>query len=131
MTSDPERSVRARSAKFTSAKQRSAAPSPSVTLRIRKRAREAKELASTLEEAVDNVGQFLREQAEHRPYTSVATATGVGYILGGGTPSRLIGLVFGLGSRFAIEMFLREIVGNPEGGGNPRTVAPEPRRSVS
>ena len=129
MTSDPERSVRARSAKSTSAKRRSAAPS--VALRIRKRAREAKELASTLEEAVNNVGQFLREQAEHRPYTSVATATGVGYILGGGTPSRLIGLLFGLGNRVAIEVFLREIVGNPEGEGNPRTVAPEPRRSVS
>ena len=129
MTSDREQSARPRSAKSSSAKQRSG--TLSVPLRLQKRAREAKELASTLEEAVDDVGQFVRDQAKRRPYVSVATATGVGYILGGGTPSRFIGLLFGLGSRFAIEMFLRELVGSPAGAGNPRTVAPDPRRSVS
>src|SRR5206468_8106245 len=61
-------------------------------LRIQERGREAyrdaQHLASTLEQAVDEIGQFLREQPEQRPYTSLATAAGVGYVLSGGGPSR-------------------------------------------
>ena len=89
-------------------------------LRLQERGREAygqaQQLASTLEEAVDEVGQFLREQADRRPYVSVATAAGIGYILGGGVPSRLTGFLFGLGSRFAVEMFLRELIGEATAG---------------
>ncbi|TMA83265.1 MAG: hypothetical protein E6J72_00480 [Deltaproteobacteria bacterium] len=85
-------------------------------LRIQERGREAyrdaQHLASTLEQAVDEIGQFLREQAEQRPYTSLATAAGVGYVLGGGVPSRLTRFLFGLGSRLAIEMFLHEFIGD-------------------
>ena len=85
-------------------------------LRIQERGREAyrdaQHLASTLEQAVDEIGQFLREQAEQRPYTSLATAAGVGYVLGGGVPSRLTRFLFGLGSRLAIEMFLHELIGD-------------------
>ncbi len=59
-------------------------------LRLQERGREAygqaQQLASTLEQAVDEIGQFLREQAERRPYVTVATATGIGYVLGGGRP---------------------------------------------
>ena len=85
-------------------------------LRIQERGREAyrdaQHLASTMEQAVDEIGQFLREQAEQRPYTSLATAAGVGYVLGGGVPSRLTRFLFGLGSRLAIEMFLHELIGD-------------------
>jgi ElaB/YqjD/DUF883 family membrane-anchored ribosome-binding protein len=85
-------------------------------LRIQERGREAyrdaQHLASTMEQAVDEIGQFLREQADQRPYASLATAAGVGYVLGGGVPSRLTGFLFGLGSRLAIEMFLRELIGD-------------------
>jgi len=92
---------------------RGGAPRP---LRIHERGREAyreaQQLASTLEEGVDEIGQFLRDQCEQRPYVTLATATAIGYVLGGGVPSRLTGFLFGLGSRFAVEMFLRELVGD-------------------
>jgi len=85
-------------------------------VRIQERGREAyrdaQHLASTLEQAVDEIGQFLREQAEQRPYASLATAAATGYVLGGGVPSRLTGFLFGLGSRLAVEMFLRELIGD-------------------
>ena len=108
------------------------APRP---LRIQERGkeayREAQALASTLEQAIDEIGQFLREQAEKRPYVSVATAAGIGYVLGGGVPSRLTGFVFGLGSRFAIEMFLRELIGGATGAGSSGSPSNEAHRSVS
>lgn len=37
----------------------------------------------------DEGGQFLREQTRRRPNLSLATATGSGYVLGGGVGSRL------------------------------------------
>lgn len=85
------------------------------TVRLQERGREAyreaQQLASTLEQALDEIGQFLRAQTERRPYASIAAATGLGYVLGGGVPLRLTGFLFGLGSRFAVEMFLRELIG--------------------
>lgn len=87
---------------------------PSIRLQERGREayREAQQLASTLEQAVDEIGQFLRTQTERRPYVSIATATGIGYVLGGGVPARLTGFLFGLGGRLAVEMFLRELIGD-------------------
>jgi len=96
--------------------QRGGGKRASRPLRLQERGREAyrdaQHLASTLEQAVDEIGQFLRDQAEQRPYTSLATAAGIGYVLGGGVPSRLTRLLFGLGSRMAIEMFLHELIGD-------------------
>jgi hypothetical protein len=102
-------------------------------LRIQERGREAyrdaQHLASTVEQAVDEIGQFLRDQAEERPYVSLATAAGIGYVLGGGVPSRLTGFLFGLGSRLAVEMFLRELIG--EAARHPSAAAAsEANRSV-
>ena len=131
MKTDHERTAGPRAAKSSPAKPRSTKPSQSLPTRIQNRAREAKALAATLEEAADDVGQFLRTQVKRRPYVSTATATGVGYILGGGAPSRLIGILFGLGSRFVIELFLRELIGGPARAGNTRAAAPAPHRSVS
>jgi hypothetical protein len=93
--------------------------------------KEAQALASTVEQAVDEIGQFLREQAEQRPYVSLATAAGIGYVLGGGVPSRLTGFVFGLSSRFAIEMFLRELIGGATGAGSSAAPSNTAQRSVS
>jgi hypothetical protein len=131
MKTDHERTAGPRAAKSSSAKPRPTKPSGSLPIRMQKRMRDTKELASTLEEAADEVGHFVRTQAERRPYVSAATATGVGYILGGGAPSRLLGIFFGLGSRFAIEMFLRELVGGPARAGNTRAATPTPHRSAS
>jgi ElaB/YqjD/DUF883 family membrane-anchored ribosome-binding protein len=89
--------------------------------------RETQALASTFDQVANEFGQFLREQTERRPYVSLATATGIGYVLGGGVPSRLTGFLFGLGSRFAVGMFLREQIG----GSTADHDAAESRRSAS
>ncbi len=81
--------------------------------RLNQRVREAQEFGSTVEEAIDEVGGFLRDQAQCRPYTALAGAAAVGYVLGGGLPTRVIGLVAALGGRLAVEMFLRELIGTP------------------
>ena len=69
---------------------------------------DARGLASTLEEAFDEIQDYLREQLEQRPYATLAAASGIGYILGGGLPSRLTGLLFGWGSRVALTMAVQQ-----------------------
>jgi ElaB/YqjD/DUF883 family membrane-anchored ribosome-binding protein len=76
----------------------------------------AQALGSNLEEAVDEIGGFLRENLEQRPYLTLATAAGVGYVLGGGLPLKLTAMALGLGTRFAIEMFVRELTGQGKAG---------------
>ncbi len=63
--------------------------------------REARALATGLEEAADEIEGFLREQMEQRPYGVLAAAAGVGYVLGGGIPSPLTRLLLDYATRFA------------------------------
>jgi hypothetical protein len=46
---------------------------------------------------------------ERHPYAMLAAATGVGYVLGGGVPSRLTALLIGLGSRVFLEVAARDL----------------------
>jgi len=70
---------------------------------------EARGLASAVEEAFDEIEGYLREQMQQRPYAALAAAAGVGYILGGGLPSRLTGLLVGWGSRIALTMAVQQL----------------------
>ena len=70
---------------------------------------DARGLASTVEEAFDEIQDYLREQLEQRPYATLAAASGIGYILGGGLPSRLTGLLFGWGTRVALTMAVQQL----------------------
>jgi len=70
---------------------------------------DARGLASTVEEAFDEIQDYVREQLQQRPYATLATASGIGYILGGGLPSRLTGLLFGWGSRIALTMAVQQL----------------------
>jgi hypothetical protein len=101
-------------------------PRPLSSPKLSTRVREARELGSTIEDAIDEIGEFLRVQTQVRPYVSLGGAAAVGYVLGGGIPTRVIGMLAALGSRFAVEMFLRELVGGrgtmPQGTTSGRTV---------
>jgi ElaB/YqjD/DUF883 family membrane-anchored ribosome-binding protein len=70
---------------------------------------EARTLASTVEEAFEEIEEYLREQMEQRPYVALAAASGIGYVLGGGLPSRLTGLLIGWGSRIALTMAVQQL----------------------
>ena len=70
---------------------------------------EARTLASSLEEAYDEIEEYLREQMEQRPYATLGAAAGIGYILGGGLPSRLTGLLVSLGTRAAFTMAIQQL----------------------
>ncbi len=65
---------------------------------------ELEELGNTTQALVDSVGALLRDQLRRRPYTMLATAAGVGYVLGGG-------LSLGL-ARAAVMMGGRLMLGN-------------------
>ena len=65
---------------------------------------EARALATGLEEAADEIEDFLREQMEERPYATLATAAGIGYVLGGGIPSPITRLLLDYGARYAFTL---------------------------
>jgi hypothetical protein len=87
-----------------------AASWPAQSRRLGARVREMRELGSTMEDAIDEVGEFLRVQTQARPYGSLASAAAVGYVLGGGIPGPVISLALGLGSRAAVSLLLRELI---------------------
>src|SRR5512135_1534482 len=67
------------------------------------------EVSTALRAAADDVQRYLADQARCRPYSTLAVAAGVGYVLGGGLRTQLTGLLFGIGSRLAIAIVAREI----------------------
>jgi len=75
--------------------------------------RRIQEDASRLAAHVQDVGSemegVLAGQVRERPYTTLAAAAGVGYVLGGGLGSRLTLLAFGMATRLAMAMIAREL----------------------
>ena len=64
--------------------------------------RDTKELLAAIERLSDDAGSSLREQVDHRPYTSLGIAFLGGYVLGGGLTFRLGTLVFAAAWRAAL-----------------------------
>ena len=76
--------------------------------------RDVGDLTSEVESALGELETVVREQLSQRPYTTLAAAAGVGYVLGGGIPVALTRMMFGLGGRLAFVMLanqLREGIG--------------------
>ena len=73
--------------------------------------RDARELATDLEQAAGEIEGFLREQLQRRPYTTLGAAAGFGYVLGGGIPSRLTRILLDLGTRIAFGMAVQQLTG--------------------
>jgi len=51
----------------------------------------------------------LRERLAERPYVGLATAAGLGYVLGAGASPALLRAVVGLGSRVAFAVLMRRL----------------------
>lgn len=77
--------------------------------RVERISTEARALGSTLESTIRDVETTLRAQMEQRPYAILAAAVGVGYVLGGGLPSRVTSLLLGIGSRVVLEAAARDL----------------------
>jgi hypothetical protein len=66
-------------------------------------------LAGALRQVTNGWQSVLRERLEQRPYTTLAAAAGVGYVLGGGLPTSLLRVLLGVGGRIAFERALTRV----------------------
>jgi hypothetical protein len=85
--------------------------------RVQQISDEARALGTSLESTVHDLEATLRAQMERRPYVMLAAAAGVGYVLGGGLPSRVTSLLIGLGSRVLLETAARDLTARFGNGG--------------
>lgn len=82
--------------------------------------RDARTLAADLDAAVEDLGQLARSQLRKRPYTTLAAAGGVGWVLGGGVPDRLARLLLDQGYRLAVTMVVSHLAATILDGGSER-----------
>jgi len=73
-------------------------------------------MSQTVRQATQEVGSYLREQLQERPYATLGAAAGLGFVLGGGFSWRVGSLLFGTGGRVLASMVLREVL-RPAGNG--------------
>jgi hypothetical protein len=66
-------------------------------------------LADAARQAISGCQALARERLERQPYATLAVAAGIGYVLGGGMPTTLMRLLFGVGSRLAVERALAQL----------------------
>ena len=66
-------------------------------------------LSAELEEALGDLDRVVRQQLERRPYMTLAAASGLGYVLGGGVPVALSRMMMGMGGRLAILMLAERV----------------------
>jgi len=101
--------------------------------RLQRRGRRVRQdtwaLASGMEQAVDEIENLLSAQMERRPYVTLATVAGVGYVAGGGIPSRLTRLIIDMGTRVAIAFMVQRFGGArmamPPGSDGQKSTIPE------
>lgn len=68
-------------------------------------------LVSAVADARSDLEEQLRARLTARPYLGLATAAGVGYVLGAGVSPLLLRAAFGLGTRVAFAMVMRRVAG--------------------
>lgn len=82
--------------------------------RIFEHTQEAKEevqmLASSLGELSQDVSSYVQEQVRSRPWAVLGVAAGVGYLLGGGLPSRITRAGFSIAARMSMGMLMRQLM---------------------
>jgi hypothetical protein len=74
---------------------------------------EAEQLVETLQHARVEWEALLRQEMKHRPYTTLALAAGVGYVIGGGLAPGVVRSLVGTGSRLAIGVLLQRLLATP------------------
>ena len=85
--------------------------------RVEQISTEARALGSTVETTYRDVEATLRTHMDEHPYALLAAAAGVGYVLGGGVPSRLTSLLLGIGTRMMMEYAARDLTTRLANGG--------------
>src|SRR5262245_47757827 len=63
-------------------------------------------LAGTVRQVTHGWEALLRQRLQRQPYTTLTLAAGVGYVLGGGLPTGLMRILFGVGGRLAFDQAL-------------------------
>jgi hypothetical protein len=71
---------------------------------------EAQRLAAALRRARVEWEEMLRDRFSRRPYATIATAVGIGYVIGGGLVPGLLRPLAGAGSRIAIAFLLQNVL---------------------
>jgi ElaB/YqjD/DUF883 family membrane-anchored ribosome-binding protein len=66
-------------------------------------------LAAAVQDAADDLQRYVTTQMEHRPYTTLGVAAGVGFVLGGGLRPRLAAVLLGTATRVAMAVAAREL----------------------
>ncbi len=69
--------------------------------------RDADALAGALESAAHDLERHLQGQVDQRPYSTLAVAAGVGYVVGGGLTTRLTNFLSGTATKLAMAMAAR------------------------
>jgi hypothetical protein len=80
---------------------------------------EAEELTASLRRARVEWEETLRDRFRRHPYATLATAVGVGYVVGGGLVPGLVRPVVGAGSRIALGLFLQNVLTGALAGNAP------------
>ncbi len=70
---------------------------------------DARELAADVNELVEEATDFLRDQAIRRPYVTLASAFGLGYVIGGGVPPWAMRALFTVGSKVIVSTIISEL----------------------
>jgi len=70
---------------------------------------DAQALTGSVRESAEIFQRYVSEQVEQRPYTTVAIAAGVGYVLGGGLATRITAATFGAVYRIGLALAAREL----------------------
>ena len=70
---------------------------------------EVDDLAESLGETVHDLQEMVDEQVSERPYTSLAAAAALGFVLGGGLTVRVGRLLMGYGGRTAAKMLYKRL----------------------
>jgi len=70
----------------------------------------AQSFLRAVESAGHEIGDLVRERMERKPYRTLGMALGLGYVLGGGSPSRLTGPLVLAAARIALAGAVRGIV---------------------
>jgi hypothetical protein len=86
---------------------------------------DAQALGRTAGEATEELRSVLRTQLEDRPYVALALASSVGYLLAGGGPLRLASMLWNIGSRVSLEVFVRDLMNGSKAAAGTLDALPE------
>ncbi len=95
------------------AHERPDGPVRSIIDRGRQINQDAHALVADLQEAADAAQHFIADEMKRKPYTTLAVAAGIGYVLGGGLSSRATGFLISTGARLAIAIAARQLADAP------------------